>query len=231
MSISPTTRLLVLLGLGLPAAIAVGLVAPHAWPWVPVVLLAVFILAVLDGVFAPVGQGLQIVMRLPRTVGVGRTISVPFSLRFMQARQPTRLELRLGMNTILAGSRYDRTLDKTEGGFSGQLHLDARTRGRGDVDTAWVRWQGYLGLVDVQKTLRIDGHVIVTPDLKGVEQDASDLFSMDNIYGVRIQNQLHNGSEYHALREYDASQDHRRIDWRSSARHMKLYSQIGRAHV
>lgn len=224
LSISPTTRLLVLLALGLPAAIAVGLFAPHAWPWVPVVLLAMFVLAVLDGVFAPVGQGLQIVMRLPRTVGVGRAVSVPFSLRFTQSRQPARLELRLGMNTILARSEYDRTLDKTAEGFIGRLHLNAWTRGRGDIDKAWVRWQGYLGLVNVQKTVRIDGHVVVTPDLKGVQQDASDLFSMDNIYGVRIQNQLHNGSEYHALREYDASQDHRRIDWRSSARHMKLYS-------
>ncbi len=225
MSISPTTRLLVLLGLGLPAAIAVGLFVPHAWPWVPVALLAVFVLAVLDGVFAPVGQGLQIIMRLPRSVGVGRSVAVPFAIRFAQARQPARVELRLGFNTILAGSSYDQSLSKAPGGgFDGSLHIDARTRGRGDLDTAWVRWQGYLGLVDVQKTVRIDGHVIVTPDLKGVEQDASDLFSTDNIYGVRIQNQLHNGSEYHALREYDASQDHRRIDWRSSARHMKLYS-------
>lgn len=224
MSISPTTRLLVLLGLGLPAAIAVGLFASHAWPWVPIVLLAIFVLAVLDGVFAPVGQGLAVVMRLPRRLGVGRPADVDFAVRFSQSRQPAKVEVRLGLNTVLAASSYERSLTRSQDGFKGRLHLNARTRGRGDIDAAWVRWQGWLGLVHVQKKVPVDGHVVVTPDLKGVEQDASDLFSMDNIYGVRVQNQLHNGSEYHALREYDASQDHRRIDWRSSARHMKLYS-------
>jgi uncharacterized protein (DUF58 family) len=225
LSISPTTRLLVLLGLGLPAAIAVGLFAPHAWPWVPIVLLAIFVLAVLDGVFAPVGQGLIVDLRLPRRLGVGRAAEVAFTVRFPQSRQPAKVEVRLGLNTVLAASTYDRVLERTtDKGFSGRLHLNARTRGRGDIDAAWVRWQGYLGLVNIQKKVPLDGHVVVTPDLKGVEQDATDLFSTDNIYGVRIQNQLHNGSEYHALREYDASQDHRRIDWRSSARHMKLYS-------
>lgn len=224
MSISPTTRLLVLLALGLPAAIVVGLFASQAWPWVPIVLLAIFVLAVLDGVFAPVGQGLAVVMRLPRRLGVGRPAEVDFAVRFSQSRQPAKVEVRLGLNTVLAASSYDRSLTRSPDGFKGRLHLDARTRGRGDIDAAWVRWQGWLGLVHVQKKVPVDGHVVVTPDLKGVEQDASDLFSTDNIYGVRIQNQLHNGSEYHALREYDASQDHRRIDWRSSARHMKLYS-------
>jgi uncharacterized protein (DUF58 family) len=102
--------------------------------------------------------------------------------------------------------------------------MKAMARGRGDIEAAYVRWQGFLGLVYVQTRILLDIEIVVTPDLQGVEQDAADLFSLDNIYGVRVQNQLYNGSEYHALREYDASQDHRRIDWRSSARHMKLFS-------
>ena len=97
-------------------------------------------------------------------------------------------------------------------------------RGPGLIDAAFVRWRGVLGLVYVQTRIAMNRTVVVTPDIKGVEQDASELFSLDSLYGVRVQNQLYNGSEYHALREYDASQDHRRIDWRSSARHLKLYA-------
>ncbi len=224
MSIYPTPRLLVLLGLGLPAAIGIGLYAPQAWPWVPVVMAAVFVLALLDGLFAPVGQGLKFELRLPRSIGVGRDAPMPFAIRF-NWRVPARIELRLGLNRVLAASTYDqapaRDADKA---FRGMLNLHARTRGRGDISAAWVRWTGLLGLVYIQKKVVLDVQVSVTPDLKGVEQDASNLFSIDNIYGIRIQNQLHTGSEYHALREYDASQDHRRIDWRSSARHMKLFS-------
>ncbi len=225
MSIYPAPRLLVLLGLGLPAAIAAGMYAPHAWMWVPLAMALLFMLAVLDGMFAPVGQGLVVTLKLPRTVGVGREREVPFTLRFPHWRQPGRVELRLGLNRVLTASDYDRAPARNEDKtFTGTLRLKAKTRGRGEIDQAWVRWRGFLGLVYVQTRVRIDGHVVVTPDLKGVEQDASNLFSIDNIYGIRVQNQLHNGSEYHALREYDSSQDHRRIDWRSSARHMKLYS-------
>jgi uncharacterized protein (DUF58 family) len=225
MSIYPAPRLLVLLGLGLPTAILVGLYAPHAWPWVPLLLAVLFVLAVLDGVFAPVGLGLEMRMRLPRGVGVGRDAEVPFRLQFTGRRAPGQVELRLGLNRLLAGSTYDtRPEPGDDRSFSGTLTLKPWARGVGRLDAAFVRWRGYLGLVYVQKKVPLDHEVSITPDLKGVEEDASSLFSRDNIYGIRVQNQLHNGSEYHALREYDASQDHRRIDWRSSARHMKLYS-------
>ena len=224
MSIYPTTRLLVLLGLGLPCAIGVGLYAPQAWPWVPIVMVLLLLLALVDGLLAPTGQGLKVDLRLPKSVGVGRDAPVPFAIRF-GARAPVRVELRLGLNRVLAASTYDRVPARDAGkAFNGGLTVHARTRGRGDISAAWVRWVGPLGLVYIQKKVALEASVSVTPDLKGVEQDASNLFSIDNIYGIRVQNQLHTGSEYHALREYDASQDHRRIDWRSSARHMKLYS-------
>jgi uncharacterized protein (DUF58 family) len=224
-SIFPTARLLIILGLGLPAAIGIAMYAPAAWAWVPLVMVLLFVLAVLDGFFAPVGQGLKFDIALPKSIGIGREHTLPFTARFTKWRQPQRIELRLGLNPLLADAVYTRRMEREEDkAFHGALTLKAKARGLGQVDSAHVRWQGVLGLVWVQTRVKLDSEVTITPDLKGVEQDASDLFSLDSIYGVRVQNQLHNGSEYHALREYDASQDHRRIDWRSSARHMKLYS-------
>ncbi len=225
MPIYPTPRLLIILGLGIPAAIGVALYVPSAWPWVPLIMALMFVLAILDGFFAPVGQGVTFEVTFPKSMGVGREQTQAFSLRFTKWRQPQRIELRLGLNPLLAASSYDRHIDRgADSAFRGMLTLKARARGQGEIDAAYIRWQGFLGLVYVQTRITLDKHIAITPDLKGVEQDASDLFSLDNIYGIRVQNQLYNGSEYHALREYDASQDHRRIDWRSSARHMKLYS-------
>lgn len=229
MPIYPAPRLLVLLGLCLPATIVAGLYAPQAWPWVPLIGVALFVLAVLDAAFAPVGSGLDVRIRLPRSAGVGRDTETRFSLRFTRGRAPGKVELRLGLNRLLARSTYDtepapQTDNNGDRTFAGTLRLKTVARGLGRIDAAFVRWRGYLGLVYVQKKVALDREISITPDLKGVEEDASNLFSRDNIYGIRVQNQLFNGSEYHALREYDASQDHRRIDWRSSARHMKLYS-------
>ncbi len=220
----PTARLLVLLILGVPVAIGVGILAPALWPWVPLVLAALLLVALLDAAFAPAGAALVLDIKLPKTLGVGRDQDVPFALRFGQWSQPGRLELRFAVNPLLADSYYPRTLDRRDGHYAGVLTLRSRARGRGRIDAVFARWEGFLGLVHVQKRIVLDGEVLVTPDIHGVEEDASNLFSLDNIYGVRVQAQLHNGSEYHALREYDASQDHRRIDWRSSARHMKLFS-------
>ena len=224
MPVYPTPRLLVLLILGVFAAIGVGLLAPAMWPWVPLIMLALLLLALVDAVFAPAGDSLVLDVKLPRTIGVGRDRSVPFTLHFTRWRQPGALELRAETNAVLAGSDYQRVLRCDDKRFSGTLTLKSRTRGRGRLEALFVRWRGVLGLVYVQKRVKLDAEVLVTPDIEGVEADASELFSLDNIYGVRVHNQLYNGSEYHALREYDASQDHRRIDWRSSARHMKLFS-------
>ncbi len=225
MSIYPTPRLLIWLGLGVPVAVGAGLYAPHLWTWVPLVMALLFVLALLDGFFAPVGEGLVIDLNAPHSLGVGRASEIDFCVRFTKWRKPSRVEIRLHLNRVLAASTYSRMLIREEDDrFTGHLTLLARTRGAGEIKEAFVRWQGHLGLVFVQKTVALDARITVTPDLKGVEADASSLFSLDNIYGIRVQNQLFNGSEYHALREYDASQDPRRIDWRSSAKHTKLLS-------
>ncbi len=225
MPIYPTPRLLTLLGLMVFVAIGAGLYAPQLWVYVPLAALLLFVLAVLDGAFAPVGEGLKIDLALPREMGIGRSQDIPFSLRFTRWRQPAKIEVRLGLNPLLATSVYDRVMTRgADKYFPGLLTLKAVARGSGTIDAVFVRWTGLLGLVWVQKRLVLDALVTITPDLKGVEDDASNLFSRDNVYGIRVQNQLYNGSEYHALREYDASQDHRRIDWRSSSRHMKLYA-------
>jgi len=224
MPVYPTPRLLVLLILGVFAAIGVGLLAPALWPWVPLAMLVLLLLGLVDAVFAPAGDGLMLDLKLPKSIGVGRDRGVPFVLRFTRWRQPGTLELRAATNAVLRESDYPRALRRDDKTFNGTLTLKSRARGPGRLEALFVRWQGFLGLVYVQKRLKLDAEVLVTPDIEGVESDASNLFSLDNIYGVRVQNQLYNGSEYHALREYDASQDHRRIDWRSSARHMKLFS-------
>jgi len=224
MSFSPAPRLLILTGLSLPAAVVLALYASDAWPWAPLAAAFLFLLALLDAAFAPVGQGLSLDLRPPSFLDLGREAQVPARLTF-RGRAPGRLDLRFELDARLAGAVDERSLVRApDGRFSVVLRLKAVTRGPAAIRAAWLRWRGPLGLVHVQTRLPLDAQVVVTPDLKGVEQDAANLFSLDNIYGIRVQNQLYNGSEYHALREYDASQDHRRIDWRSSARHMKLYS-------
>ena len=82
MAFSPAPRLLVLLGLSVPAALAVGVYAPDAWPWVPLAALALLAVAVLDAAFAPVGQGVALSVQPPPFLDLGRVCETPLGVTF-----------------------------------------------------------------------------------------------------------------------------------------------------
>ena len=58
---------------------------------------------------------------------------------------------------------------------------------------------------------------------------AARFFSPDAFFGIKVQNQRGDGSEFDSLREYVAGLDHRAIDWKHSARHRKLLCKEFRA--
>src|SRR5262249_6569191 len=60
------------------------------------------------------------------------------------------------------------------------------------------------------------------PNIRAVRTAAARFFSPDALFGIKIQNQQGDGSEFDALRAYMAGLDHRSIDWKHSARHRKL---------
>ncbi|ESQ79102.1 DUF58 domain-containing protein [Asticcacaulis sp. YBE204] len=227
--IYPTPRLIWLMIAGVLLGSGVVFVAPALWWVAPVAMVVLILSALFEGVFAPVPSRVKLDVPLPRRIGVGRDYVFPYALSFKgpnsSSRGPAKLDVRWGITARLKTPQAGVTLMPDDNGyFKGDLPLRASSRGAAAVEAAHVRWSGWLGLGYVQRVIPLDWHLVVTPDLEGVQQDASALFSRDSVYGIRVQNQLHNGSEYHALREYDSSQDHRRIDWRSSARHLKLLS-------
>jgi uncharacterized protein (DUF58 family) len=225
MSIYPTWRLLAALSLMVLASLLVGLLAPHLWVWAPVVMLGLLFVALIDGLFAPPVFRIVVGVKMLRRMGVARPYPCTFKVTTSSRLKPRHAQLRFEFTGPIETDREQYEIWRNEAGvLSGEMVLRAPARGRVHLRRIYVRWRGYLGLVFVQKRLQREDEIIVTPDIEGVQRDASELFSRDSVFGVRVQNQLHNGSEFHALREYDASQDPRRIDWRSSARHMKLLS-------
>jgi uncharacterized protein (DUF58 family) len=221
--IHPTHRLIALMSGSVLLGAAVIFVAPTFW-WVTLVVMALLIIiALLDGAFAPTPNTVALDITLPKSLGVGRDHEWAYGLSFTH-RAPKRLEVRWGVSERLLTPSETLSLKSELGLFKALLPLRGKARGQAKIKALHVRWTGIFGLSFVQKIINLDHSLVITPDFQGVQQDASALFSRDSVYGVRVQNQLHNGSEYHALREYDSSQDHRRIDWRSSARHLKLLS-------
>lgn len=220
--IHPTHRLIWLMVIAALIGAAVVFIVPGLWWLAPVSMLGLMVLALIEGALAAPPL-VRLDFSLPKTIGVAHDYSFDYKVTFTK-RAPKRLEIRWGVSPRLETPPEGQTLTPENAAFNGQIPLRANGRGLASVDAAHLRWSGPLGLGYVQHVIALDKGLTVTPDIEGVQQDAAHLFSRDSVYGVRVQNQLHNGSEYHALREYDSSQDHRRIDWRSSARHLKLLS-------
>jgi uncharacterized protein (DUF58 family) len=98
------------------------------------------------------------------------------------------------------------------------------------VEAVWLRWAGPLGLLSRQLRLQLDRPVAVVPNVRAVRSAALRFFSARHfLSGLKVQRYLGDGSEFDALREHVPGLDHRAIDWKSSARHVKLLCREFRA--
>ncbi|HWP26338.1 MAG TPA: DUF58 domain-containing protein [Xanthobacteraceae bacterium] len=102
------------------------------------------------------------------------------------------------------------------------LPLVPRRRGQVHVDRIWIRWRGPLGLIEFSKRIAVDRTIDVLPNVRGVHGATLQFFVKEAIYGIKSQRQKGEGAEFEALREFVPGFDTRFIDWKHSARHLKL---------
>ena len=67
----------------------------------------------------------------------------------------------------------------------------------------------------------------IIPDIEGVKEQALRLFSRDAPLGSKPLRDTGEGSDFHALKDFQTGMDLGDIDWKQSARHMKL---VGREY-
>jgi uncharacterized protein (DUF58 family) len=217
----PSRRAILLMAAGAPLALGLALAAPGMWAaaggWIA--LVAALMLA--DALIAPSPRRVELEILAPRVVGVGRTAAARLAARFPGA-SPRRIELAAGGDERLAVSP-----ERTRGRDAAvELVLTPQRRGTGRIESAWARWTGPLGLVWLQK--RQDGpEVAVTPDIAGVKDQALRLFTRDAALGAKPLLETGEGSDFHALKDFATGMDLGDIDWKSSARRLKL---VGREH-
>jgi uncharacterized protein (DUF58 family) len=219
--IYPSSRAVLVCAAGGGAALAVAAAAPQLWPlgagWVGLMLL----LLLADAALAPGRRALTASHEAPQTLGLAREALVGFRLGFAR-RRPRDLEAALGVNAKLSLQRERLRLPVQAEAVTARFAVRPNRRGEGRLERLWVRWRGPLGLVWKQRTLEIDHAIAITPDLQGVKDEAVRLFSRTNPFGSKVELDVGEGSEFHALREFTAGMDRRAIDWKQSARHGML---------
>jgi uncharacterized protein (DUF58 family) len=228
--IVPTGRALALLVLLAPVAVVVAATAPSAWVVAPAAGLALLLLVLLDGWLAGALHHVEVQFAADVEVGQPAALSVLAEIdRDSDARAPEAVigfDPRLGEHGmaafLLAGSGR-------AGHFTGTGHAVPLRRGTGQLHEVWLRWAGPLGLGVRQAHRSLDAAIRVWPDLSPVRSPVLQNFFRDSQFGIVARRVRGEGTQFEALSEYAPGMDRRRIDWKTSARHSRLYARENEA--
>jgi uncharacterized protein (DUF58 family) len=102
------------------------------------------------------------------------------------------------------------------------LPIEMVRRGVARFERLWLRWTGPLGLAWRQKTIELGASFPVLPDLRPVHDQGARIFQRYALEGLIAQLTRGEGSDFDTLVDFRTGMDRRAIDWKQSARHMKL---------
>jgi uncharacterized protein (DUF58 family) len=226
--IAPTAPALILAAFGAPLSLLLAVMAPALWPVGAAWIALVAGLILVDALLAPQGASANITAETPQLAAVGDTIDALVRIVF-PARAPRALDIAIETNALLSAETARTHVDFLQPGSETRFKLQTTRRGQGVLERVFVRWNGPLGLASRQHEAQIDAKIAITPDIAGVEREASRLFSRTQVHGIKPLRDRGEGSEFDALVEFQAGMDRRLVDWKQSARHLKLLNKEVRA--
>lgn len=206
-----------------PVALLVGALAPGAWIVAPALGAALLLLVLLDAAFA--GRIAELRLIAPSDTEVGRETRLTILAEITGKYSSAAPVAAVGLDARLApGGRTEVALAPDQGAWSGTALLTPSRRGTGEISRLWLRWNGPLGLATRVASRPVDGAIRVWPDISPVKSPALQIFLRDAQFGLIARRIRGEGTEFEALADYEAGMDRRRIDWKSSARHGRLFA-------
>ena len=219
--IYPTRAAVLLASAGALFCLLVAAVSPSQWmlglAW-PVAVLLLCLADALQGAGSVTAR-----LELPQSAYVGETQEAIVRVGPIAGTAPSTVEAALDLPPIVSAAEDGRILIGLEQGQgSGVLPLTLTRRGIARFDRLWLRWKGPLGLAWHQEQVPLEAGFPVLPDLRPVHRHGAAVFQRQSLQGLVAQLQRGEGSDFDALVEYSRGMDRRSIDWKQSARHMKL---------
>jgi uncharacterized protein (DUF58 family) len=208
-----------------PVALVIASAAPQIWLVAPIAVASLFMVALLDAYLAgKIGSWLVVApedaeVGEPTPIGIvaGRgTLAANATIEAVFEFDP-----RLGIGGRASASLQ---LDPGSGEFRGEVDSIPSRRGTAKISRAWLRWDGPLGLGARQVAKNCDHEVRIWPDLAPVRSKELQTFLRNTQLGLIARRIRGEGTQFEALSEYEPGMDRRRIDWKASARHTRLYA-------
>ena len=228
--IVPSARALVLLALFAPLAVVIAATAPGAWIVPPALALALLAATVIDGLLA--GRLLDLKLHHPADVEVGQPARLSLHAEFAGWMRGGAPEAALGFDQRLGErgtAEFALERGPVPGIWASETEIVPTRRGTGTLHELWLRWPGPLGLAHRQAHRQLDLAIRVWPDLSPVRSPTLQTFLRNAQFGLIARRIRGEGTQFEALSEYEPGMDRRRIDWKSSARHSRLYARENEA--
>jgi uncharacterized protein (DUF58 family) len=219
--IRPTRRAIFLFVLGVPLALFLVIYDAALWPW-PFDWSALVLVAVAtDAALALPLRLFPVTARAPERIYLGEEGVVTVVIDAARTRRRRLVEALAEQEGALDPPVLV-AAELAAGNTAIHLKLMPRRRGRIRVLRIWLRGRGPLGLAEIVRRVAVERTIDVVPNLRSVRAAALQFFAREAIYGVKVQHQRGEGTEFEALRDHVPGLDTRRIDWKHSARHRKL---------
>jgi len=223
--IYPTRTAIFSAAAGAPVALLVAVLLPHIWyaglAWPLAVLLLTAIDAV-SGAGVRAGTG---TIRLPRSASVGATIDATIGVSFPKGVVPRAVAVAIANDPLLAPEDFGRvTVEMTGRSSEAILPVATLRRGTARIEQMWLRWKGPLGLAWKQRRIVTAATMAILPDVRPVRERGAQIFQRHALQGLIAQMDRGDGAGFESLVEYRSGMDRRSIDWKQSARHLKLYA-------
>lgn len=220
--IYPTRMAVLSAAIGAPVALLVAMLFPATWyaglGWPIGVVLLVLADAMLGRARA------QASMELPSCAAVGVPLAVPVALTVEGRPMRGPVQLAVAGDPLVAWADEGRLDIAVEGGRGASLlSLTPHRRGTAHFPTLWLRWSGPLGLTWRQRRIEEERTLPILPDVVAVRRHGAQVFQRHAVQGLLAQSDRGDGTDFDALVEFRSGMDRRAIDWKQSARHLKLF--------
>lgn len=221
--IYPTRAAVLLTAIGVPIALATAFFVPARWYVALAWPLALVVLTLLDALLGMARARLS--LDLPATIDVGGTGAASVTLRIAGGYRPPVAEIALGANALLSfPADHVARVALPRGETLASIAFTAIRRGRGRIEQLWARWTGPIGLCWHQARTTPAASVAILPDLAPTRTLGARIFERHALQGLIAQVDRGDGSDFDTLVEFRSGMDRRAIDWKHSARHLKLHA-------
>lgn len=222
--IRPTLRAVLLFSATIPLALVLLAWDPALWPVSLDIGLFVLMLIGVDALLCMRFARLDIACEVPARLFIGTTGAIRLTVALKHATRPVAFEALAEQRGEVEPPQSQRLLAKPGEPGLASLQIAPKRRGQIIVDAVWLRWQGPLALAVRTRRVALARTVAVLPDIRGIASAAIQFFSRDAVDGIKVQQQKGEGTEFEALRDHAPGFDNRFIDWKRSAKHLKLLS-------